>query len=270
MGTFKEACDSYIKQGGGGKYLNKLIEVLGERDVTTITPAEIRVLSVDLYPEHQNSTRNRQVLTPVRSVLYHAHDLGWRSPIRIRKLRTVKSTKHSPVSDKWLSSFLAQADEDNLFHLSALVVFMNHTAARVSEAVELKWENIDFKKRIAILERTKTDRNALAYLTDELMYRLYNLDKDKEKPVFKYTSRYSVNERISSVCKRAGIEYKPSHSIGRYSFATNALKLGLDVKTAMDAGRWKSSAIFLETYVTPEHAGRSVADAFNKQRYSQM
>lgn len=42
----------------------------------------------------------------------------------------------------------------------------------------------------------------------------------------------------------------------------------MDVRTAMDAGGWKSSAIFLETYVHVKHAGRLVADRFNAFQFS--
>jgi len=50
---------------------------------------------------------------------------------------------------------------------------------------------------------------------------------------------------------------------GRHAFATNAISAGVDIKTAMEAGDWKSSVIFLETYVHTKNAGRVVADRLN-------
>lgn len=38
----------------------------------------------------------------------------------------------------------------------------------------------------------------------------------------------------------------------------------------MDAGGWKSSVVFLETYSHTENAGHMVADAFNRERYAGM
>jgi site-specific recombinase XerD len=268
--TFQEAAESYVRQGGSSRYLDKAIEYFRGRAVQSIAPAEIKQMALDLYPHHMASTRNRQGITPARAVIYHAHELGWCHHMRVRSFRTPRSTRHSPVDGAWLSAFINQADRDHLFHLSALAIFMNHTAARVSEAINVLGKHIDFRHRTALLVKTKTDVMATAYLTDELMYRLYNLDVKEGERVFRYKCRWAVNERIEAVCRRAGITYKSSHSVGRYSFATNAMNLGIGIKTAMDAGRWKSSKIFLETYVHTENAGRMVADRFNTQRYANL
>jgi len=41
--------------------------------------------------------------------------------------------------------------------------------------------------------------------------------------------------------------------------------MGLDIPTAMAAGGWKSSTVFLGTYVSPRrNAGRMTADRFNQ------
>jgi hypothetical protein len=47
--------------------------------------------------------------------------------------------------------------------------------------------------------------------------------------------------------------------------------MGVDIKTAMEAGDWKSSSVFLETYVHARvKASRLVADRFNFQQFSAM
>lgn len=227
-------------------------------------------MALELYPSHLPSTVNRHAITPARAVLYHAHELGWRPPMRVRLFRHPRSKKHQPVDAKWMTAFLAQADGDKLFHLSALVLFMQHTAARVSEGLGVLGQHVDLRRRTVLLVKTKTDTHVETYLTDELVFRLHSLGLADDKPVFRYTSRFSVNERLRAVCSRAGIEYRPTHSVGRHSFATNALKYGLGIKTAMDAGRWKSATIFLETYAHTEHAGRKVADEYNRRRYENL
>lgn len=268
--SFRAAAADYVRLGGEAKYLPRIVAHLGDRDVAAITPAAVKDMALTLYPAARASTRNRHVITPTRAVLFHAHELGWCAPVRIRAFRVERSGRHQPVSGEWLGRFVAQADRDRLFGLAGLVIFMNHTAARVSEAVELTGEHVDLRRRVATLVRTKTDRMVTAYLTDELMFRLHGLGLAPGKPVFGYRSRYSVNDRIRAVCRRAGIPYRSSHSVGRYSFATNAISLGVGVKAAMDAGRWKSSTVFLETYVHAENAGRLVADRFNSQRYANL
>ena len=66
---------------------------------------------------------------------------------------------------------------------------------------------------------------------------------------------------MARVCRRAGIEVRTTHSAGRHSFGTNAVKAG--VKEAMEAGGWKSARLFIETYVHADEAAKKVAAMFD-------
>jgi integrase len=159
--------------------------------------------------------------------------------------------------------------DSTLPHIAALVLFMATTGARVSEAIALRWEDANIAAKTIVLRKTKTETNSTRYLTDELVRRFLALDEQRAPTdrVFRLRSRFSVNERIRAVCERAGIPYKSSHSCGRHSFATTAILMGVDIRSAMEAGGWKSSKVFLETYVNPRHAGRAVAERFNIMQY---
>lgn len=263
MHTFEEAAVSYVQHGGEGRYLPRLVAHFGPQDVASITPMAVRAAAIELYPDALPSTRNRHAITPARAVLYHAHELGWRMPARIRLFPAPKTRKTVPAGRRWLETFIDQCDEDGLAHLAALVLFMNLCGARVSEAIELQGENVDLRARTALLVRTKTGVNSLRYLPDHLVERIRDLGLTLGERVFRYRCRYSVNERIKAVCRRARIPYKSSHTVGRHAFATNALNAGVGVRVAMDAGGWKSSTIFLETYAHTLNAGRLVAAQFD-------
>lgn len=262
--TFEEAAESYLKQGGAARYLDRVVEYFHGQLVTEIHPAHVREMAIKLYPNHLPGSMNRSALTPARAVLYHAHEMGWRGPIRVRMFRTIKSKKHQPVDAEWLALFLRQADEDELPGLAACVLFMNHTAARVSEAVNLLGHHVDLQAKTALLMKTKTEVKSVRHLTAPLIDRLRRLGLTPGEPVFGYKGRFSINERIAAVCRRAEIIYRSSHSVGRHSFATNALNNGVSVKKAMDAGGWRSSVIFLETYQHTLDAGREVAEVINE------
>lgn len=263
MHTFQEAAASYLEHGGEARYLPRLVAHFGPRDVTTITPLAVREAAITLYPAAAPSTRNRQAICPARAVLYHAHELGWRMPARIRLFPAPKIRKTVPAGRRWMETFLDRCDLDQLPHLAACVLFMNLTGARVSEAIGLLGEHVDLRARTALLIKTKTDINSLRYLPDHLVERIRDLGPRSGERVFRFTSRFSVNERIAAVCGRAGLPYKSSHTVGRHAFATNALNAGVSVRVAMDAGGWKSSSIFLETYAHTINAGRTVMDRFN-------
>ena len=268
--SFRTAAESYLRNGGERRYLPRIIEQLGDIPVAEITPFAIYEMVKALFPTHTGSTRNRQGITPARAVMIHAYERGWCPLIRLRRFKEERRRRKNPASQAWLHVFCRQCERDGLPHLAALVVFMSHTGARISEAIRLEWSEVDLIARKAVLLRTKTDTNSVRHLTDELVARLHDLKETAQpgEPVFRYASRYGVNDRIAAVCRRADLPYKSSHACGRHSFATNAIGFGMDVRTAMDAGGWKSSSVFIETYVHSKNAGRLVADRFNAFQFS--
>ncbi|MFA5897939.1 MAG: tyrosine-type recombinase/integrase [Hyphomicrobium sp.] len=265
--TFRSAAASYIEHGGETRYLPRIIAYLEDRPLTAIAPFDIRQMATELYPSQSNATRNRHAITPARAVLSHAYDRGWGPMMRIRNFKVDKPRRKVPASPVWMFAFLRQCEIDGLLPLAALVLFMHQTGARVSEAIALRWPEVDLINRRVTLLKTKTSTFSIRHLTDELVTRVAALDRNEAKPAFGYRSRYSINDRIAAVCARADITYKSSHLVGRHSFATNAISGGIDIKTAMDAGDWRSVSVFVETYVHTLDASRTVADQFNAMRY---
>lgn len=264
--TFTSAAESYLKHGGEERYLAPIIAYFGERPLKTIYPFDIKAMAEALYPSQSNATRNRQAVTPARAVLMHGYDRGWCNFIRVRRFKEEKPKRRKPATAVWLHAFSRQCDKDGLEHLAAIVLFMASTGARISEAIALRWDEVDLTARTALLLKTKTSTNSMRYLTDEVARRLRGLKDGNSATdrVFRYGNRHSVNERIRAVCERADIPYKPPHTCGRHTFASTAIELGMDVKTTMIAGDWRSSSVFLETYVTPRGTpGRVVADRMN-------
>lgn len=271
--TFAEAAESYLAHGGCGRYLPPIVAHLGGRPLSAIFPFDIRQMATTLLPGRTGATLNRQVVTPARAVIMHAYDRGWCGLIRVKRFKQDSPKPKTPASPVWLGVFCRQCDRDRLPHLSALVMFMAQTGARISEAVALRWPEVDISGRTALLLRTKTGTNSGRHLTDDLVKRLRRLEHDAnfDEPVFRYHSRHSVSERIAAVCARADIPYKSPHLCGRHTFATAAIDAGIDVRTAMDAGDWKSSSVFLGTYVhSRRSAGRIVADRLNAMSFAEM
>nr|WP_272906771.1 tyrosine-type recombinase/integrase [Pseudochrobactrum asaccharolyticum] len=222
-------------------------------------------MAISIYPTAAPRTRNRQAVAPARAVINHAHDLGWCGHIKVKQFEVQKSLKHKPVDRTWLDAFLAEADKSNLHHLSALVLFMNHTGTRVSEAIRLTGKYVDLENRMVILEKTKTDEWETRHLTEELAVRISSLGAGLNDRVFSYTDPKAVNRRMKAVCQRAGIEPRSTHSAGRHSFGTNVMAAGARVKDAMEAGGWKSAKLFMETYVHSHEGGKRVAALLNDE-----
>lgn len=268
--TFRDAAKSYIENGGEGRYLGAVMDYFGDRPLDDIHPFDLKEMANALYPDRKNATKNRQALSPARSVMIHAYERGWCALMRLRRFKEDPPKRKKPASQTWLHAFARQCEKEGKHRLAAMVLFMASTGARVSEAANLRWREVDLATRSVILLRTKTEINSPRTLTTELVARLATLQPGSEpdERVFGYSHRQTVNQRIKEVCARAGISYKSSHACGRHSFATNAMAMGVDIKTVMEAGRWRSSAIFLEVYVHGHrNAGRVVADRFGQYEF---
>ena len=264
--TFEEAAESYLRQGGEGRFLPRILKHFKGRALGKIKPGDLRDMAITLYPKAKPATRNRQALVPARSVINHGADRGWCAPIKVKLFEVEKSRKHKPVDRAWLVAFMAEADKSKLPHLSAIVLFMHQTGARVAEAVNLTGECVDLRRRIAVLAKTKTEEDSVRHLTAELVARISALSPQDGERVFSYTDKKAVNRRMKAVAKRAGIEARTTHSAGRHSFGTNVMAGGAMVKDAMEAGGWKSAKLFMETYVHVSEAGKAVAAIFDTQK----
>lgn len=214
--TFAEAAQSYLAHGGCGRYLPPIVEHFGNRPLRSIYPFDVREMATALLPDAKGSTRNRQAITPARAVIMHGYERGWCELIRIRNFRQDQPKPKTPASPVWLGVFCRQCDRDRLPHLSALVMFMAQTGARISEAVALRWPEVDIAGRTALLLRTKTGTNSVRHLTDDLVTRLRRLERDADfdEPVFRYRSRHSVSERIAAVVARV-VGIRPPRSRSR-------------------------------------------------------
>lgn len=262
--TFADAAESYRAMGGEVKYFPRLLARLGEKPVDQVTAGEIRFLALELFPDAKNSTRNRHAITPCRAIMNHAHEMGWCNWLRIRSLPIAPPERHAPPDQEWLGKFVAFCDRNRLQKIAALILFMNHTGARVSEAIELRGEHVDLEARTAVLVKTKTDRNSRRHLSIELVRRIRLIGLQPGERVFGQRCRHNVNDRLRNISRRAGLDYKSSHAVGRAAFATNALNMGIGIRTAMDAGGWRTARLFLEVYVHTAAAGKIVAQRIDE------
>ena len=262
--TFEEAAASYMEAGGEARFLQPLLRRFKGRLLGSITPEEVRQVARSIYPTGTGATLNRQGIVPTRAVITHAAGRGWCVPLAIGNF-PVKKTLRIAVSREWIDAFVDRADDDQLPHLAAAVLFMWQTGARVSEAARILPEHVNLADRIILLERTKEGEWEECHITRELMIRLANLPQTEGKPLFGYSSRFGITLRMKAVCRRAGIDFVSPHQSGRHSYATNALAMGATVKEVMDGGRWKTARLVLETYAHSERAGRSIADRFDTE-----
>jgi integrase len=246
---FAEAVLVYLEKGGDGSYLAPLIDRFGPLKLVEITPAMVSEFARERYGHLRPATVKRQLYTPLNAILRAAHRAQLGPLIRFEPPRV----KREPVAwadDRWLERFFAEAH----FRAAAIVLFMTLTGARVSEACRLAPEDVDLARGEAILRKTKSGRARRVPLAPVLVETLARALAECARPiagetrVFGYSTRYSVNQAIERVCRRAGLPYYSSHKAGRHAFAARLLAQGWSLKLVQDAGGWASIRMVSEVY----------------------
>jgi integrase len=240
--TFAQAVLKYRAAGKQTRFLPALEDYWKETLVRDISEGAIIQCSLDLFPKAKAATRNRQAIVPMRAVINHAARLKLCSKISVEQFETVKVVKR-PITLEWIEAFMAASSP----HLGALALFMFLTGARISEALRLTWDDVDFDRRVAYIGETKVGNPDEAHLPQKLIVALSNIKRERGRNVFWYAAQSSVKWQWSRSIKRAGIERLSLHSC-RHGFATALLRAGVDVVTIAKLGRWKSPEHVFKTY----------------------
>lgn len=134
------------------------------------------------------------------------------------------------------------------------------TSLRRSEMIALKWDKVDFKKKIIYIQgarvrgsdglvekkqnKNRTSRRTVPIIPP-LLEALKNADRTTEY-VCTMTGDLTLT-RINQICAANGLPEVGLHGL-RHSFASLAYHLGIPEKVAMEIGGWKDSATMHKIY----------------------
>lgn len=277
--TFGEAVDLYNPDATTAKYLVPLLDELEHTPVTKITPEQVKALGPKLYPLNSTDTWRRWVVTPVRSVINHAHDLGKCPPIRIKgykdKDRVAQDRRRgkrsrvakTPGSWDWLLQFRQVAPE----RLGVLAHFMFVTGRRIGQTLDLHPEDLDLAGKRAMVRGAKGHEDEWVDLTDDLAADLARLvpktprgwtRKKENLRVFGYASRCGPLKAWQTACRNAGIAYLPPHSAGRHGFGQEMkVRQGVDSQAVASHGAWADTVLLERTYTHAEDVAGKIHNA---------
>lgn len=257
--TFTDAVGMYLDAGKDGRFLAPLLKKFGKRLVSAISGPEIRKAALEIYPGASHATLNRQVVTPIRAVINHAADAKKAQKLSIKRFKEETKERRPAGSADWLKAFCKEAKKMDMPETAAIARFMFETAARVSEACRVTWDDVNLQLGIAYLTKTKTDPRKV-FLTRNMVIEMANIRSVHPTRVFAAANRSTVKKRIDKVIEKAGLPRLTSHELGRHGFATEMIRRnGVDVATTGDHGGWKSRRLLIETYVEGD-ADREVID----------
>ncbi len=278
--VFAKAVLEYPAHGREIAYLKAIVKRIGQRLVKDITPAYVRKLAKDMHPYAATDTWQRQVLTPIRSVINHAHELGMCPPIRIKafdkdeRIRQdrfrgiVSRQERTPGSWPWLLAFIEHADPRD----AALAYFMFTTGARIGQSIAMtRSKDMDLGKCRLQLPATKGHPQQWVDIDPDLRNMIASLPNAyrgaAQDRVFRLGGtgkNGALYERWEAACKAAGIEPLKPHAAGRHGYGTEMIvRQGVDAPSAAREGRWSNPAVMLKTYSHPEGSKERVRAAMD-------
>ena len=269
--SFAEAVLSYLdaepRSANHRKRLNRLLTALGDITLAAIDQDKANQLKRKmLRPDASPGAYRDAIVMPLRAVLNYAHELGWCDPPRIKR----------PRDNPGRTLFLLPHQAERLIafaaaHLQALLIFLICTGARMSEAIELDWQDVDLVGARAILWRTKGKAGGKRRdleLSPRAVVALANLPR-REGPVFltdegvPYADRErryggQIKTAWAGAVRRAGLNPELNPHDLRHTWASWQYALHKDLIRLQLDGRW-SSITLVTRYAHLMPAGQEAA-----------
>lgn len=243
--TFAQAAIEYRKVHGEPRYLVAVEDYWKDVLVKDITRGALKRAAVTLLPKAKGAYRNRAVIVPTSAVINFAASLELCPPFRPERFPETKAVRE-PATWAWVQAFMQHASP----HLGALACFMFLTGARISEALDVHWRDVDLSAaRVRIRMGKIGGQERLAHMPPELVAALANIPSNREDSaqVFDYAEAGSCKDPWHVAIKRAGIKRLTPHSC-RHGFATTLLHAGIDPITVAKRGGWKDPQQLFRTY----------------------
>ena len=267
--SFTDASVAYMKAGGDRRPLAKLIAYFKDKPLADIGQGQLDGAAADLFPTHSAATRNREVYTPVSSILKHAG-----LDFRIRRPKGSRGRE--------LSGWLWPEEAERLFdagraldrEFGALLVFLCYTGCRLSEALKLNCDKVRLLEAEAFVGMTKNGEPRRVFLPPVVVAELGNHPRGLDRPgqrVFRYAKSGRLYDLLDQAAKAAQVELpeRQAFHLLRHTYASWMRRYaGMDAKGLVATGAWLSeqSASRYQHAIVSEEAKRAVLLPVGKPR----
>src|SRR6185369_7314902 len=221
--TFASAAKAYMMAGGERTYLSKLLEHFGDTPLKKIDQAEIDAGAAKLYPSATAATRNRQVYTPISAIMrYAGHRLDLRRPLGAAGSKS--------TAWLWPEQAFRLFDEAEKIdkRFAALIITLCYTGMRLSEALNLTWNDVRLPDGFAYLPNTKNDEARAVFLPPVAVAAMGNLAGGVSGRVFGFAKSGHLYSILKMAAAKADVELpeRSAFHIFRHSYATWMRRFG--------------------------------------------
>jgi integrase len=235
--TFASAAMSYMNAGGDRRFLKRLLEHFGDKPLKEIDQAAIDHAAVGIYPVASVATRNRQVYTPVSAVLRH---VGARLDLR-RPIGAMGGRSTAWLWPEQAEAIFAEAEKlDKEF--AALLILLCYTGLRLSEALNLTWDNVRLADGYAYVPDTKSEEPRAVFLPPVAVAAMGNLGGGERGAAFRFTKSGHLYSLLKVAAFRAGVDLpeRSAFHVFRHTYATWMRRYaGADSTALIATGAWK-------------------------------
>lgn len=223
-------------------YFNHIQPEFGKRELESIKPIEIQKFLVRKESELANSTIIK--LYTLMNQIYKMA-ISWedvvQNPLNGVKKPNPNYKKKETLTKEECSLFLAVAKEYQSYIIFWLAI---QFGLRLSEAIGLQWEDIDFEERVVHINRayheelkklgrlkSKTSDRSLPLSEQQYLFLLNLKEQRKDQaPMVAanseggYFNKRNIRRALSSICKKANIKEITFHEL-RHTHATLLLEM---------------------------------------------
>jgi integrase len=239
--SFKELVDKYMDQylGKDPSTLGRLdywIDRFGEKQVIQVDEFDVDDGLVELAKTRTGSTVNRYKSTLSSVFIFFIQHpdykkLGYTNPVR---KESVSRYSENQAKQRFLirdeqEALLSASKKANWGKFYLVVLLAITTGARKGEILNLKWSDIDFQNRTALLAVTKNGKPRLIPLTQPVIAELMKYRERSDFLIFhntvSRTSPFDISKSWATALKVSGIGHCRFHDL-RHTAASNLVKSG--------------------------------------------
>jgi integrase len=259
---FEKLAEDYLKYSEDNKRawqrdlysIRQLLPYFKGKTLNQITSWLVEKYKSDRKDQVKPSTVNRELDT-LRNMLNKAVD--W----KMIDSSPYKGVKHFRVNNTNLR-ILNQSEFEKLYQaspsdLKPILVTAVNTGMRLSEVLNLKWNDVDLDKGYLIVRDSKNYESRTISLNPNLKAALSSLKKETQSE-YVFNGRKTIKRAWTNTLRKSGIPHCRFHDL-RHTFASNLVMNGYDLVTVAELmGHKDISMTKRYSHPTPQHKKQAV------------